>query len=205
MAVWHGRVALHNKGLDVLAAAWEDVCRERPGSDLLLLIVGTGKDRDELERLIARRALRGIRWVDEYVLDRGAMRRFLSAADVYAFPSRHEGLAVAPVEAMACGIPVVAADAQGVPDILAGTLGGVGSSCRGTTLAPSRARSAACSMTRGSLGELGARARQRVESTFSLEAVGTQLRDLLLGRPLGSASSARGPKFLHRDSCLPEV
>src|SRR5437899_12108387 len=41
-----------------------------------------------------------------------------SSADVYAFASRHEGLPVALIEAMACQLPVVATDAQGVPDIL---------------------------------------------------------------------------------------
>ena len=183
VAVWHGRVAMHNKGLDVLAAAWENVCRKRPGSDLQLLIVGTGRDRDELGRLIAQRALPGMRWVEEYVLDRGAMRRFLSAADVYAFPSRHEGLPVAPVEAMACGLPVVATEAQGIPDILAG-----GRSAGGIVVA--RDDVAGFAEALGGLlddtalaRELGGRARRRVESSFSLEIVGTQLRDLLLRSP----------------------
>ena len=60
-----------------------------------------------------------MQFVEEWVLDRARIRTFLSAADVYAFPSRHEGFAVAPLEAMACGLPIVAADAPGVPDLLA--------------------------------------------------------------------------------------
>ena len=44
-----------------------------------------------------REPLPGVHVVDEWVQDRARMRSILSAADVYAFPSRHEGLAgVAP-------------------------------------------------------------------------------------------------------------
>ena len=46
------------------------------------------------------------------------MSSLLSAADVYAFPSRHEGFPVSLVEALGCGLPVVASDATGVEDIL---------------------------------------------------------------------------------------
>jgi glycosyltransferase involved in cell wall biosynthesis len=46
------------------------------------------------------------------------MRQYLSVADVYVFPSRHEGFPVAPLEAMACGLPIVAAYAPGICDIL---------------------------------------------------------------------------------------
>ena len=46
------------------------------------------------------------------------MRAILSAADVYVFPSRHEGLARRALEAMACGLPVVGADAQRRRDVV---------------------------------------------------------------------------------------
>ena len=41
--------------------------------------------------------------VDEYVLDKRRVAALLSAGDIYAFPSRHEGFPVAPLEAMALG------------------------------------------------------------------------------------------------------
>lgn len=44
VAVWHGRVAIHSKGLDLLLDAWERVCKERPGGDLRLMLIGTGQD-----------------------------------------------------------------------------------------------------------------------------------------------------------------
>ena len=182
VVVWHGRIDIHNKGLDVLMDAWEQVCRDRPHRDLRLLLVGTGSDADELRDRIATMQIQGVLWVNEYVRDRTAMRQYLSAADVYTLPSRHEGFPVAPIEAMACGLPVVAADAPGVPDIFEG------GEASGGLVVP-RGDATALALALGSVldneawgRELGLRARYRVEDCFSLEAIGKQLRDFLLSR-----------------------
>ena len=181
VAVWHGRVKLLEKGLDVLVEAWERVCGERPGRDLRLVLVGTGDDSEELRRRIAERELRGITWIDRYVLDRPAMRRYLSAGDVHVLPSRQEGLPVSILEAMACGLPVVAADASGVPDVFEdGELSGGIVVPRGD--AEALARELGALLDDGERArELGERARRRVERRFSLEAVGPQLRGFFLG------------------------
>ncbi|MDQ3714848.1 MAG: glycosyltransferase family 4 protein, partial [Actinomycetota bacterium] len=101
VAVWHGRVELWRKGLDILVQAWAKICTERPDDDLHLLLVGSGGDSEQLRELLSDPVLRGIHWLDSYVNDRSRLRPYLDAADVYVFPSRHEGFAVAPVEAMA--------------------------------------------------------------------------------------------------------
>jgi starch synthase len=179
---WHGRVELRRKGLDVLLEAWKSICQARPGAPLLLLLVGTGRDADELRRRLAASPYQNILWVDRFVHDRNLLRQHLSAVDVYAFPSRQEGFAVATLEAMACGLPVVAADAPGVPDLLE-----EGERSGGIVVPRGDAGALA-----GALGpllddvarsrSLGARARQHVEQRFSLEAIGTELRELMLGR-----------------------
>ncbi len=187
VVVWHGRVDIHRKGLDLLIDAWERVCLERPSRDLRLLLVGRGTDSAELRRLLDERSPRGVRWIDEYVLDRGRMRRYLSAGDVYVLPSRHEGFPVALVEAMACGLAAVASDAPGVREILAESKEGIG-------LVVPRGDAQALAVAIGGVlddsaqaARLGHLARRRVKELFSLESVGQQLRDFLFAR--GTAKS----------------
>jgi len=120
-----------------------------------------------------------VQWLNEFVHDRTTIRCYLSAGDVYAFASRHEGFPVALIEAMACQLPVVAADAKGVPDILA-----EGETSGGLVVPRNDAPALARALGR-LLGdeawsrELGRRARRRIETSFSLEAVGIQLRAFL--------------------------
>jgi glycosyltransferase involved in cell wall biosynthesis len=177
--VWHGRVSIHQKGLDVLMDALDCICRQRPDRELRLLLVGTGKDADKLQDRIGISSPR-VLWVNEFVHDRSRIRCYLSAGDVYAFPSRHEGFPVSPLEAMACGLPVVAADAPGVRDIFdeGEASGGLVVERENVTqLAEALARVLDDRQLRY---ELGKRARRRIES-FSLEVVGLQLRQFLLG------------------------
>ena len=180
VVVYHGRIDIHRKGLDILLDAWQQVVSERPGRDLRLLLVGTGSDADKLRERLAQMQLPGVMWKDEYVRDRTAIRRYLSAADVYTLPSRHEGFPVAPIEAMSCSLRVVAADAPGVPDILEGgeASGGLVVPCGdATALALALGRVLDNETWARELGKL---ARCRAEECFSQEVIGTSLRDFLI-------------------------
>lgn len=87
-----------------------EVVRREPR--MRLLLVGEGELRPEIERLVARLGLSdrtilaGVR-PDVPRLMRGAM-------DVFAFPSRFEGLGLVLVEAQAAGLPCVISDV--IPD-----------------------------------------------------------------------------------------
>ena len=180
VVVWHGRVSIQQKGLDLLLDAWDRICLQRPGRALRLLLIGTGKDAEKLQGRIASLSSQTVLWVNEFVHDRNKMCSYLSAGDIYAFPSRHEGFPVSPLEAMACGLPVVAADAPGIPDIFdegEGSGGIVVPRESVTELAQAVGR---LLDDRQTSRELGKRARCRVESRFSLEVVGEQLRRFLL-------------------------
>ncbi|MBW4636265.1 MAG: glycosyltransferase family 4 protein [Iphinoe sp. HA4291-MV1] len=180
VVVYHGRIEIHRKGLDILLDAWKQVVSERPEKDLRLLLMGTGSDAEKLHQRLVQMQLPGVIWRDEYVRDRSVIQRYLSAADVYTLPSRHEGFPVAPIEAMSCSLPVVAADAPGVPDIFKdGEISG--------GLVVPRGDSTALASAIGRIldnetwmRELGKRARYRAEQSFSLEAIGKQLRDFLI-------------------------
>lgn len=84
--------------------------------DATLVLVGDGPERPALERLAAelgvgdRMLITG--WVD------GA-RRYLPAFDVFALPSRWEGMPLVILEAMHAGVPVVAADVGSVAEAVA--------------------------------------------------------------------------------------
>jgi starch synthase len=184
VVVYHGRIDMYRKGLDVLLDAWELICRDRPDQDLRLLLVGTGPDAEQLSQRITTLQLRGVMWLNEFVNDRTVIQRYLSAADVYSLASRQEGFPVAPIEAMACNLPVVAADAPGVPDILEG------GEVSGGLVVP-REDATALAQALGRVlddqawgRELGDRARSRAESCFTPEIVGKQLSDVLLNQSL---------------------
>ena len=179
VAVWHGRIDIRRKGLDILLGAWKNVCMQRQDRDILLMLIGSGPDVELLDKEIREMALSRIRWIRSYVLDRPMMRQYLSAADVYVFPSRHEGFPVAPLEAMACGLPIVAAAAPGICDILndGEESGGIV-----VPIGDAPALGGAVGRMLDSVSEgrvLGARARLRVERGFSLQTVGVQLHEFL--------------------------
>ena len=177
VVAWHGQMQLRRKGLDVLLDAWRKLTDDESArGERHLVLVGTGEDAGEVRHRAS--SLRGVHIVDEWVQDRARMRSILAAADVYAFPSRHEGLPVSPLEALACGVPVVGADATGVADVV-GDAGVVVPRDDPGALAGAIEALLSDDERRA---DLGRRARARVQEHFSLEAVGRQLRKFLVGR-----------------------
>ena len=172
VVAWHGRVDVPRKGLDVLVEAWRAACAARPQADLRLLLVGAGADEPELRRLLS--GTRGVHWLAEYAGAAEVAER-LAACDLWVSTSRHEGLAVAPLEAMASGRPVVLSDAPGAVDVVgrAEEHGGV-LVRRGSSAAVAAAVLAALDDAPG-LPARGLAARRRVEDAFSLPAVSRQL------------------------------
>ncbi|MBP3974937.1 glycosyltransferase family 4 protein [Pseudoxanthomonas spadix] len=173
IAINHGRIDIWRKGLDVLLQAWAQSHGDQ------LVIIGSGQDREAFARLLAGSAPGRVRWISDYTTDRALMRCWLSAADVYLSASRIEGMPVAPLEAMACGLPVVATDAQGLPDILAG-----GEAAGGILVPRDDPSALAAAIERlrldpGLRQRLGQAARRRVEHAFSVQAVARQLTSLL--------------------------
>jgi glycosyltransferase involved in cell wall biosynthesis len=106
-AVCIGRVT-RLKGQDQLLSAWSAVLERVP--DAHLVLVGDGPMRDSWRdgHPMAK---------DPSVVWRGHSETaadFYAAADVVVLPSRAEGMALVPLEAMACARPVVAFDVGGV-------------------------------------------------------------------------------------------
>ncbi|HEY9769019.1 MAG TPA: glycosyltransferase [Coleofasciculaceae cyanobacterium] len=55
LVVWHGRIEIHRKGLDILIDAWEKVCNQNQTRSLILLLVGTGSDAERLSDIIQQK------------------------------------------------------------------------------------------------------------------------------------------------------
>jgi starch synthase len=145
------------------------------------VIIGSGQDHAAFADLVRKCDFPNLLRLPDYTTDRTVVRRWLSAADAYVTASRIEGMPVAPLEAMACGLPVLASDAQGLPDILA-----EGEASGGLLLPQEAPQDFADGLKRlrddaELRRRLGIAARRRVERHFSLQAVGSALDALLSG------------------------
>ena len=100
---------------------------------------------DPTARLAAERGWDWARFTG-YV-DDDALPALYAAARVFAYPSLYEGFGIPPLEAMACGTPVVASTAGALPEVLgdaallveAGRRGCAGAGARGSRAGPRRA------------------------------------------------------------------
>jgi glycosyltransferase involved in cell wall biosynthesis len=88
-----------------------------------LLLVGEGPDQRALEQQAARLGLAGAVTFAGYV-PQDRMAPYYRAADVFALPSEFDNSPNVVLEAMACGLPVVATDVGGVADYVVGDRGG---------------------------------------------------------------------------------
>jgi glycosyltransferase involved in cell wall biosynthesis len=108
-------VALHVevKGLDVLLRGFASLASGRP--ELTLDLVGEGPTTQALRALAAELGMEGrVRFAGALPREQVADR--LRASDVFALSSHSENMPLAVLEALCCGLPVVATDVGGVPE-----------------------------------------------------------------------------------------
>ena len=104
-----GRIR-HQKGTDVFVEAMLEVLPHHPGVQALVMGRATAGHQSFLHSLrdrVTRAGLESrIRFLPEAPVD--AMPRWYQALDLFVAPQRWEGFGVTPLEAMACGVPVIA-------------------------------------------------------------------------------------------------
>ena len=104
LAVFTGRLAAENR-LDTLVAAWPEIVSRWPNARLWL--AGDGPEKLMLQAQITNLNLADrVRLVGTF----DCVDDLFRAADVFIHPARDEDLSVAMLEAMAAGLPVIAAD-----------------------------------------------------------------------------------------------
>lgn len=87
------------------------------GGDLFLAVAGDGPLRAELEA--EAHSLLGERVRFLGLVERERLGGFFAAGDLYAFPGLKESLGMVYLEAQRCGLPVVATDDEGAPQVVA--------------------------------------------------------------------------------------
>lgn len=108
------------KGHTDLIDAFKLALRDAP--DMKLLIAGDGRCREELVHHINALNLNKVIQLAGFRSDVPAILR---AMDIFILPSRTEGLSIATIEAMNCGIPVIATDCGGPSEIISDNVSGL--------------------------------------------------------------------------------
>jgi glycosyltransferase involved in cell wall biosynthesis len=127
---------------------------------------GDGAERAALE---AQRAALGLDARVRFLGRVDDVAELLAGADVCVMPSRHEGLGVAALEAMAAGVPVVASRVGGLPEaVVDGATGCLVAPDDASALADALGRLVADRDLRRALGAAGA---ARVRARFSMDAM----------------------------------
>jgi glycosyltransferase involved in cell wall biosynthesis len=165
VAVFAGRLA-PEKRVGQLVQVWNEV--RAHVANATLLILGTG----ELDAELKAAAGEGIIFAgaqDDVV-------PFLQASDLFVLPSAAEGLSVAMLEAMACGLTALVTNIGGAPDVIR-------HGENGWLIPPDEPQTLSASLQTlladASLRErLGAAARQTVQDDYSLQRVAHLLREL---------------------------
>ena len=183
------------KGLEYLLRAVQEV-RGR-GLQVRCRVAGGGSQRRALVASATEKGLEeNVRFLGHQT--EREVRQLLLESDIFVLPSvvagngQMEGIPVALMEAMATGLPVVASDLSGIPELVEHEVSGLLCPPRDhMCLADAVERLANDSGLRQRLGTNG---RRRVESEFSLESSAQALRRLF-GETRGHGGTYSGARY----------
>lgn len=178
-----GRLDFQKAPLDFVAAAVR-IAAERP--EARFVWVGGGPLLEETKAAIAKAGLAG-----RFLLagERNDVADLLPAFDVFAMSSLYEGLPCAVVEAMTCGIPVVATAVNAVPEVVVPGRTGI-------LVPPAKPAALARAVTYLLANTehaqlLATTARSRMSDVFEPDALGYEL-EVTYARALGLPRPSRG-------------
>jgi glycosyltransferase involved in cell wall biosynthesis len=166
----------HLKGVDLLAAAYLKLSESL--SSVRLVMVGSGEEEAQIHGVLSRHIARGLVHL-EHDVDHAELPEWYRLMDVMVMPSRYENFSNSVLEAMSCGVPVLASDIGGnqlIPAIGAGWVFEPGSV---SSLAE---RMGMIASSRNEIKPRGENGRRHVQGHYSWPASAERLEDLLMTR-----------------------
>lgn len=175
------------KDYPTLVSAFIEASRRPGGERLRLVIVGDGGAREACQRQLDDAGLTDRAWLPG---ERSDIAALMQSFDLFVLPSLGEGISNTILEAMACGLPIVATDVGGTPEL-------VDDGVNGRLFAPGDVGALASALAAYAadaalLAAHGSASRQKIEASFSIEAMVAAYRDTYLAlsgkrsRPDGS-------------------
>ncbi len=110
--LWVGRL-VYQKGLDFLLDSLETL----KNLSWELTLIGDGPQRGFLEKTAQEKGISD-RIIFKGWLNRDELTRYYDESNLFVFPSRHEGMPNAVLEAMASGLPVIATEIAGNEELV---------------------------------------------------------------------------------------
>lgn len=167
-----GRVS-YEKSIDRVIEAFALAAPKN--SEMELLIAGGGPDLDKLKKLTGRLGLTS-RIIFTGGLDRlSGFRRALQASDIFVTASKSENMPMTVIEAMACGLPIVAVGEKGLLELVkTGVNGELVPADNPAALAE---KLLALAADRDRLGKYGRSSRDLADA-YSTETISEQLENL---------------------------
>jgi L-malate glycosyltransferase len=180
---------IRRKGVFTLIEAFAAVARAI--DDAELVIVGAGDGLEEAQRLAAAQPASRITFLGP--ASRAEVQGLMHAHSVYCLPSYGEPFATTVLEAMACGLPIVATRAGGLPDLISDEGGRLVTARDPRALAEALIELLRAPDLQASMGRHN---RRRIETTFEIEKTVDRLEaayyDILQARPLAGAPLPAG-------------
>lgn len=111
---------MYQKGQEYLIEA--ALILKNEGYDFEYHIYGEGEKKDELSDLIRKRKLEDTVFLKGYTND---IYSTLKSFDIFALPSRYEGIPYVILEAMKASVPVIATDVGGINEVIMNMINGI--------------------------------------------------------------------------------
>ncbi len=106
------------KNVAELVYAYSKIRRDLPKGQSLVILGPDGKHRSKLQILGEALNITNEELIFPGFIDTAELPYFYNGADLFVYPSLYEGFGLPPIEAMACGTPVITSNVSSLPEVV---------------------------------------------------------------------------------------